>query len=280
MAPAPEDESRRSSRDGPVHCGQTRERIGGDGRRQRSGCGGSEVRADQSQVSVEATASGRRNRSVPQVHRQRKKAHQGVDSQRAKECALLTEAQERLERLVNEQSRAPTIVHPPDLEEQVTSPQQMVSCEGAARSQMWGRQNVQVMVSMGQDLTDTHEQRIRKVRHALQRERRGVQLAANSIRLLAERVGPCDMADIPWAIRSHQWSALNVPLMWAAAAGDRSHPVLQWLLEVAATIPEVTGAGIDLTQSRLVGVRCGTFCIPWRALISAPGPKRGPCDCG
>ena len=74
----------------------------------------------------------------------------------------------------------------------------------------------------------------------MQHEKRGVQVAA------------CDMADTPRAIRRHQWSALNVPLMWAAAAGDRSHPVFQWLLEVVATIPEVTVAGIDMTvQSRI-----------------------------
>ena len=74
MAPAPEDQSRHSSRDGPVHCGQTRESIGGDGRCPRSCRGRSQVRADESQVSVEATASGRRNRSVPQKHRQRRDA--------------------------------------------------------------------------------------------------------------------------------------------------------------------------------------------------------------
>ena len=73
-----------------------------------------------------------------------------LDAQRAEECALLTEAQERLERLVHAQSRVSTVVHPPDSGEQVTTLQQMVnmfairarcSCEGVARSQMWGRRS-------------------------------------------------------------------------------------------------------------------------------------------
>ena len=70
------------------------------------------------------------------------------------------------------------------------------------------------------------------------------------------------MADIPRAIRRHQWSALNVPVMWAAAAGDRSHPVLQWLLEVAATLPEVTVAGTVMTGQVAVAVG-------WEALRDA-----------
>ena len=76
-------------------------------------------------------------------------------------------------------------------------------------------QNVSMMEAATDDAPDTHEQRFRRVRHAMQHERRGVQLASDSIRLLAERVGPCDIVD------GHP------PLMWAAAAGDRSHPVLQ-----------------------------------------------------
>ena len=43
-----------------------------------------------------------------------------LDAQRAEECALLTEAQERLERMVNAQSRVPTVVHPQDSGELVT----------------------------------------------------------------------------------------------------------------------------------------------------------------
>ena len=108
MKPQTEDESQHSSRDGPVHCGQTRESVGGDGRRPRSCRGGSEDRVDQSQVSVEYIARGERRIKE-------------LDAQRAAECALLTEAEERFERLVHAQSRAPTVVHPPDPGEQDSS---------------------------------------------------------------------------------------------------------------------------------------------------------------
>ena len=50
-----------------------------------------------------------------------------LDTQRAEECGLLTEAQERLERWVSAQSRAPTVVHPQVSGEQVTSLQHMVN---------------------------------------------------------------------------------------------------------------------------------------------------------
>ena len=67
-----------------------------------------------------------------------------LDSQRAEECALLTEAQERLKRLVNAQSRAngsPSRIRggyvTPANGEHVAN-RARHSCEGAARSQMRG----------------------------------------------------------------------------------------------------------------------------------------------
>ena len=50
-----------------------------------------------------------------------------LDTQRAEECVLKTEAQERLERLLEAQSRAPTTVQFHDPAPQVTSLQQMVN---------------------------------------------------------------------------------------------------------------------------------------------------------
>ena len=38
--------------------------------------------------------------------------------------------------------------------------------------------------------------------------------------------------EIPRAIRRHQWSALNVPLIWSASCGDRNNPVLLWLMRL------------------------------------------------
>ena len=88
------------------------------------------------------------------------------------------------------------------------------------------------------NVLDSHDQRFVRVRQSMQHERRCVRVAADSIRMLAERVGPVNTEEIPRAIRHHQWSGLNVPLLWAASIGDRDHPVLQWLLEVSATIPQ------------------------------------------
>ena len=34
------------------------------------------------------------------------------------------------------------------------------------------------------------------------------------------------------------WSPLNVPLMWAAAGEEGSHPVIEWLAEVAQRVRE------------------------------------------
>ena len=116
MAPATEDESRHSSRDGPVHCGQTRKSIGGDGRRPRSCRGGSEDGVVDVEIDQCRKYIARAERHIKEL-----------DAKRAEECALFTEAQECLERLLNAQSRVPSVVHPPDSGEQVTSLQQMVN---------------------------------------------------------------------------------------------------------------------------------------------------------
>ena len=51
-------------------------------------------------------------------------------------------------------------------------------------------------------------------------------------------MGPVDFeGEIPRAIRRQQWSAVYVPLMWAAASGDRECPLLQWLSNAASRGP-------------------------------------------
>ena len=100
------------------------------------------------------------------------------------------------------------------------------------------------------DPLDSHVQRFRRVRHAVQRERgiqrRQVEAAAESIRRLAHRVGPLNGDEIPREIRRHQWSALDVPLLWAAAEDDDQCPVMLWLAELCHAIPSVTVAGVEL----------------------------------
>ena len=72
-------------------------------------------------------------------------------------------------------------------------------------------------------------------------------LAAESIRLLATRVVLHPSEDIPQEIRRHQWSALNVPLLWAAAEGNNENPVVQWVVEESERISTVTVAGLQMS---------------------------------
>ena len=46
-------------------------------------------------------------------------------------------------------------------------------------------------------------------------------------------MGPVIGEGIPREVRDHQWSALNVPLLWAAAEDDRLCPMILWLREVS-----------------------------------------------
>ena len=50
---------------------------------------------------------------------------------------------------------------------------------------------------------------------------------------------------VPRLVLRQQWSALNVPLMWAAAAGDSENPVLSWLADECSRGGPVCVAGVD-----------------------------------
>ena len=99
--------------------------------------------------------------------------------------------------------------------------------------------------------TGSSNARFRKVRRAMQQEqcverRHTVRVAAESIRLLAPRVGRNPSQD-PRQIR-HQWSALNVPLMWSAAEGDINNPVVRWIVKrVHKRVPTVIVAGVQMS---------------------------------
>ena len=104
------------------------------------------------------------------------------------------------------------------------------------------------------DVPDSHDKRLMRVRAAMRRDSRPpeVRRAAKVVRSLAERVGQADLqAGVPRAIRRQQWSVFNILLMWTAATGDRSCPVLQWLAQSAQhlSIPvcgvEMPGHGGD-----------------------------------
>ena len=65
--------------------------------------------------------------------------------------------------------------------------------------------------------SDSHEERVARVRQLVRR--------------------PIHQRELPGAIRRQQWSAVYVPLMWAAASGDRECPLLQWLSNAASRGP-------------------------------------------
>ena len=84
------------------------------------------------------------------------------------------------------------------------------------------------------DPRDSHDQIVAHVRHATQQERRldahqrQVRDAKDFIRSVVSRVGLLTSEDeVPRVSRRQQWSALNVPLMWAAADDDRQCAVLE-----------------------------------------------------
>ena len=104
---------------------------------------------------------------------------------------------------------------------------------------------------------DSHEERFRRVRQAMQQERRDegqtrtVDAASEFIRRLVERVGPVRLEDgVPREIRRQQWSVFNVPLMWAAAVGDQECAVLCWISTISEDWPQVQTFFGEMTGRR------------------------------
>ena len=95
----------------------------------------------------------------------------------------------------------------------------------------------------GKSVPDSHEDRLARVRHVAHEERRAniqqrqVLVAEEFICSVMSRVGPVKRShdEIPRSLRRQQWSALNVPLMWAAAEGDRDCGVFRWLRRCTST---------------------------------------------
>ena len=80
---------------------------------------------------------------------------------------------------------------------------------------------------------------------------------------LASRIGPVrDDQGVPRQILRQQWSALNVPLMWGAAEGDRESPVLLWLADACSR-----GGPVPAVEADTVG-RDAVF-EAWHALTGA-----------
>ena len=87
--------------------------------------------------------------------------------------------------------------------------------------------------------TDSHNQRLARVRRVMQRERRDrVQAASDFLSSVVERVGPVDVVgEVPREVRQLRWSVFNVTLMWVAVAGDDDCAVLGWLSARAVNTP-------------------------------------------
>ena len=115
-----------------------------------------------------------------------------------------------------------------------------------------------------------HDRRFRRVRQAMQCERRDVRSEAESIRLLAERVGPVHTEDIPMEIRRHQWSALNLPLLWAAVEGSDEHPFVGWLVDVSERVTSVHGAGVTMRGRDRLGSVASR--VPFEGVKGSPCP--------
>ena len=93
---------------------------------------------------------------------------------------------------------------------------------------------------------------------------REVQAASDFVSSVVERVGPVDLAgEVPREVRRLRWSVFNVPLMWAAAAGDDSCAVLGWLSARAVSLPPmfVDGVQVSALEALHIGwhVSCDTM---------------------
>ena len=110
------------------------------------------------------------------------------------------------------------------------------------------------------DVPDSHDERLQRVREDIWQESHnmpgGVRRVRDMVMCLVDRVGHVDHSAgvIPREIRRQQWSFLNIPLMWAAATGDRSNVVLQWLAASARnTSVPVCGASLPGNEAVMIG---------------------------
>ena len=101
-------------------------------------------------------------------------------------------------------------------------------------------------------------------------ERREVHAGSQFVRTVASRVGFVDESGtVPRQLRHQQWSAFNVPLMWAAASGTRSHVAVvgstsktfatrsrSLSVKAANLLPRATTGGSLSTETLLLTLPC------------------------
>ena len=91
------------------------------------------------------------------------------------------------------------------------------------------RLGVPFVAQDAQDSSDNVDSLVQSGAESTPHVRRYVQKAAQVVQSLADRVcraSGTDGQDVPIAIRKHQWSVFIAPLMWAAAVGDNTCPVV------------------------------------------------------
>ena len=133
----------------------------------------------------------------------------------------------------------------------VGATEQEVYCALSSHNSTWGRLGFPIRGSvfffsvpvefLFQALSE-HHRKLRLIWNppAVGATPREARAASWLVRDLAHRIGMVPRGDpVPRAIRQQRWSPLNLPLMWAAAGEEASHPLLEWLENAARRVQEL-----------------------------------------
>ena len=86
--------------------------------------------------------------------------------------------------------------------------------------------------------------------------------AIDVITSIAARAGSLhDGQEILQSIERQQWSAFNIPLLWAVAEGDRNCPVLLWLARHCHEVERITVAGVETAGREAVNNCAHSFVV-------------------
>ena len=114
-----------------------------------------------------------------------------------------------------------------------------------SRRRGWGEVRHRIEVEPPKSLS-ARVQRVSETLRGSQSDRKG-RSAIEVITSLAARVEPWqDDQEIHPAMQRQQWSALNIPLLWAVAEGNRHCNVLLWLVQACHQVESITVAGVPL----------------------------------
>ena len=95
---------------------------------------------------------------------------------------------------------------------------------------------------------------------------RVVHAATEFLILAVDRVGHVDPGgEIPREVRRLQWSAFNVPLMWAAAANDQDCAILEWFNQQTESLPPVLVNGCEVAAQEALRVGWDVLCHTMRS---------------